>query len=94
MDQSAAIIMTKKKSAGVSVILTLLFGGLGLFYSSIIGGILMTIVEVITFGVALVTFGFGVVLFPIVHLVCIAWGIFSVNSYNNKLIRTVSQSNM
>lgn len=68
------------KSVGVSVVLTFLFGGLGLFYSSIVGGIVMTLIEVIAVIVTILTFGLGVVLFVVIWPATMIWGAVSASS--------------
>jgi hypothetical protein len=86
MDKQAAIIMTQSKSTGIAVLLALLFGGFGVFYASIPGGIVMSLVELITLAIAIVTLGFGVVLFPIVHMISLIWCIVSVSGHNKRLV--------
>jgi hypothetical protein len=75
------VIITKStKSMGISLVLTALFGSLGMFYSTIIGAIVMLIVEAI---ILFVTFGFGVLL---THPICMIWGALAVKRYNKKLL--------
>ena len=53
----------KDKSVGAALVLTFLFGPLGLLYSSVLGGILLL---VLSFLVAVLTFGLGlVVIWPV-----------------------------
>jgi hypothetical protein len=86
MDKNSAIILTQSKSLGVGVVLALLFGGLGLFYSTITGGIVVTIIEVIALIIAVLTLGVGSVLFPIVHIVALIWAITAIGEFNKKLV--------
>lgn len=79
------IIAQSPKSLGIGLILTALFGGLGMFYSSITGGIIMSIVEGITFLITVCTFGFGLILFIPVHIVSMVWTAIAINSYNKNL---------
>lgn len=75
------IVITKSpKSMGISLILTALFGSLGMFYSTIIGAIVMLVVEAI---ILFITFGFGVLL---THPICMIWGALAVRKYNKKLL--------
>lgn len=74
------VVMVSPKSVGISLILTFLFGSIGMFYSTIMGAIIMLVVEVI---VAFVTLGFGLI---ITHIVCMIWGAMAVKSYNSKLL--------
>lgn len=73
------VVVTTTKSVGISIILTILFGPVGLFYSSIFGGVLMCILGILA---AVLTFGLG---FIVVWPVSIAWGIVGVLMYNAKL---------
>lgn len=73
------VVMTTTKSVGVAIILTVLFGPLGMFYSTVWGGIIMSILTLI---VGIVTVGLGlIVIWPIV----VIWGAVAANSYNKKL---------
>jgi len=75
---STVIIGTHNKSVGTSLILTILFGPLGMLYSTIIGGIVMMI---LCFLAAFTTLGLGLmILWPI----CIIWGAMAANRYNRK----------
>ncbi|WP_375692021.1 hypothetical protein [Pseudooceanicola sp. LIPI14-2-Ac024] len=58
-----------RKSLWIALGLTVLFGPVGLFYSTIVGGIFMTSIAVIIIGVTRDT---GVLL---IWPVCIAWGL-------------------
>lgn len=74
------VVVTSTKSMGISILLTFLFGPLGMFYSTIIGAIIMMVVSAIT---AFITVGFGLLLtWPI----CIIWGAIATSSYNKKLL--------
>jgi len=79
-DKNQVTIVTLTKSMGISIILTILFGPLGMFYSTIGGAIVMIFVSLI---VALFTLGVGLL---ITWPICIIWGAVSVNSYNQKLL--------
>jgi hypothetical protein len=50
------IVVAAPKSVGLAVILTVLFGPLGMLYSTVIGGVIMLVASLI---LAVVTFGFG-----------------------------------
>jgi len=79
------IIVASTKSVGISLILTFLFGPLGMLYSTIWGAIIMLIISVI---VGTITFGVG--LFPI-WPICMIWGAFAAASYNKKLFNEIGQ---
>ncbi|MCR5756429.1 MAG: hypothetical protein K6F95_00770 [Selenomonas sp.] len=74
------VVITKsEKNMGLSIVLTALFGPLGLFYSSIIGGFIML---VISFVGALITLGVSLI---ITWPLCILWAYLSTKRYNAKL---------
>ncbi len=78
-DQKHDVNAGVKKSMFISILLTLLFGPLGMFYSTIKGAVVML---VITIAAAIFTLGYSVI---ITWLVCIIWGAVAVNKYNEKL---------
>ncbi|MGE7217303.1 hypothetical protein [Priestia koreensis] len=77
------IIVSNTKSVGLSLILTFLFGSLGMLYSTILGAVLMIIVEgvlgFLTFGAALF----------ITHPICMIWGAVAAHNYNKRLLNAV-----
>lgn len=78
------VVVTATKSAGVAIILTVLFGPLGMLYSTIGGGIIMMVVSLL---VAIPTAGFGLI---ITWPICIIWAAVAASSYNKKLVRRAS----
>ncbi|MFW5694710.1 MAG: hypothetical protein ACOCYB_06055 [Alkalispirochaeta sp.] len=72
--------MVSLKSVGLSIILTFIFGPLGMFYSTIIGGLVMMVLSIV---LAIPTFGFGLL---ITWPVSIIWGALAVRSHNRKLL--------
>ena len=73
------VVVTPTKSMGLSIILTILFGPLGMFYSTIGGAIIMIIINALAI---FLTAGIGlIVTWPI----CIVWGAIAVKGYNEKL---------
>lgn len=86
MDKESARIIIQSKNTGIGVFLALFFGGPGVFYASITGGIVMTIAEVIS--VFLCFFLIGFILLPLVHLGSLIWVIVSINDHNKKLLMT------
>lgn len=73
------VVVTPTKSVGISIILTVLFGPLGMFYTTIWGGIIMSVISLL---VGVVTFGMGLI---ITWPICVIWGALAANSYNKKL---------
>lgn len=74
------VISKSTKSMGISLVLTAIFGPIGMFYSSIVGAIIMMVVYLI---IGLITFGFG---WLFLQPICMIWGALAVNRYNNKLL--------
>lgn len=81
-NENVNVVVTKSpKSMGISIALTLFFGPLGMFYSTIAGAIIMIIIDII---VGIFTFGIGLlVTWPIQ----VIWAAISTSSYNKKLMR-------
>ena len=89
MDRDAVAVILQAKSVAMAILLTIFFGGLGVFYVSVPGGIIMSIVTVIVWFISFVTFGIGgIVLIPLVHGISIIWAIVGVNNHNKKLTMT------
>jgi len=79
-EQPQQVVVTPTKSTGVAILLTVLFGPLGMLYSTIWGALFMIVVSAV---VGLLTLGFGlIVTWPI----CIIWAGVATSSYNKKLL--------
>ena len=77
---------------GISIILTVLFGPLGMLYSTIAGGLIMMptgfFLNLLGFGLTLPIGGLGVFLtWPITVIICVIWAAMATSSYNQKLLR-------
>jgi hypothetical protein len=69
-------IIIKNKSVGVALLLTFLFGPLGMFYSTVTGAIVMLIVTVIA---VIFTLGIGcIITWPI----CMIWAAIAASNHN------------
>jgi len=79
VNQKQTIIVKAEKSMGITILLTIFFGPLGMLYSTVTGAIIMIIVNVI---VAIITLGFGLL---ITCPVCIIWAAVATNKYNKSL---------
>ena len=86
MDRATALAIAQSKSVGLAVILTMLFGGLGLFYATIPGALVISFFELIAWVVTVFTFGFGAVFVIPVHIIAIIWAILAVQSHNKRLL--------
>ncbi|MGF7046496.1 putative membrane protein [Paenibacillus sp. DS2015] len=85
-NQPSVIIAVSQKSVGVALLLTFIFGPLGLFYSSIAGGIIMLCVNAFVLLISILTAGFGGVLFFLTQLICIIWGVTAAQKYNKRIM--------
>jgi hypothetical protein len=72
-------VVVAPKSVGIAIILTVLLGPLGVFYSSVPGGIIMVLAALV---IGFVTLGFGL---PLVWIASIIWGAVAATQYNAKL---------
>jgi hypothetical protein len=81
------VVAVSTKNMGLSLLLTFIFGSIGMLYSTILGAIIMFIIEII---VGFFTLGFGLL---ITHPICMIWGAMAVKSYNKKLL-TSTQSDL
>jgi len=90
----------KTKSVGLSIVLTLIFGPLGLFYSTIKGGLIMTLTPFLflilflggvfsgnTFLFA-TSFLFLIIFALSYWIICVIWSITAVNNFNNSLLES------
>jgi len=90
MDKEAAIILTQSKSMAAGMIITWFFGGLGVFYVSILGGLLLGGLELVAWIITFATFGIGVFLLIPVHIVALIWTYLGVKKHNNNLLATMA----
>lgn len=82
------VMLAPQKSVGVAVLLSILFGPLGMLYSTVLGGIIMLVVSLL---VAVVTLGFGlVVTWPI----CVVWAAIAANSHNRRVFERMQRSRL
>lgn len=83
--QHTTIVMgTNQKSMGVAIVLTILFGPLGLFYASVVGGAIMIVLSLV---LGLITFGFAIFL---IWPACVIWAAIAVNKENAKFAAQAS----
>ena len=96
-------IVTKPiKSKGIAALLVFIFGGLGLFYASIVGGIIMGIVAPIAvyffliLGVIKDTMSLIVIVIIfccLYYILCLIWALNAVSNYNKKIIAESNYAN-
>lgn len=78
-NQQQTVIVKVEKSMGITILLTILFGPLGMFCSTATGGIVMLLLSGL---VAVFTLGIGLL---ITWPICIIWAAVATNSYNKNL---------
>ena len=77
--QPQVVVVANPKNVGVAILLTVLLGPLGMFYSTVGGAILMLIIALI---VGFLTLGIGALLtWPI----CIIWAALAASAHNKRL---------
>lgn len=81
-DRNVQVIVTRStKSVGIGLLLTFLFGPIGMLYATIWGGLLMMVVNLV---VGIATFGIGLLFTWPIQLI---WVVLSIRSYNKKLMK-------
>jgi|GEM_PF-1171515 len=91
-------VVKSTKSVGVGILLTLLLGPIGLFYSSVWGGIIMTfgpIIFIVIFFLGMsieseiiqLMAGITIIIFwALWWLICIIWSAIAISNYNRRII--------
>lgn len=67
------------KSVGASLVLTFLFGPLGMFYSTVMGAVIMLVLYIV---IGLLTLGLGLI---VLHPIAMIWGAVAVSNENKKI---------
>jgi len=84
------IVTTPTKSVGISILLILLFGPIGMLYSTVKGTILFTLIFIV---LGLIAFAINpmwlMVIVPGMWVASLVWGARAVKSYNQKLLEQV-----
>ncbi len=89
MDKNTARVQLGGKSMGVGVILTILFGGLGMFYLSIFWGIVGLLVEGALILITFLSFGLFGFSLPVWHVVCVIITVVYINGHNRSLLESL-----
>lgn len=93
MDQKALLeAQMMSKSGGIAAILGLFFGGFGLFYVSILNGLVGTIIQFVVIFVVIFTGGLGIVIAIPWHIVCALVGMSMANAHNKRLLKKLGDS--
>ncbi len=87
--RAAARVSMESKNLAVGVILTLVFGGLGMLYTSIFWGLVGLTIEVVVWIIAIFTFGLGAFLIVPWHVLAVIITIVSINNHNRRLLNSL-----
>ena len=74
------VIVQSLKSMGFGLFLTLIFGPLGMLYSSILGAVIMFVISAV---IGFLTLGLGLI---VVWPICLAWTYAAIKKHNKSLI--------
>ena len=81
-EKNVQIIVTRfTKSVGIGLLLTFIFGPIGMLYGTIWGGFIMMVVNLV---IGIPTFGLGLLFTWPIQLI---WVALSIRSYNKKLMK-------
>ena len=81
LEKDVKVMITySPKNVGIALILTFIFGPIGMLYSTVWGGIIMIFVNLL---IGIPTLGFGLILTWPIQLI---WAALAVRSYNKKLM--------
>ena len=86
--RTQTVVVAAPKSVGIAVILTALLGPLGMFYSTVLGGIVMLVATVF---LAVITFFVGGLGALLAWPICIIWGAIAASSYNKNLTKNTKR---
>jgi hypothetical protein len=96
------VVVKSTKSTGVAILLTLVLGPIGLFYASVTGGLVMTLIPFLfaflfLFGIiggagSLVLSSLTLLVFfgLASWLICIIWAVVAVRKFNEELLENAS----
>lgn len=90
MDRNAAMVQLQGKSLGLGVVLTIFFGGLGMFYLGIWWGLIGLFMEAVLAIIGFLTGGILGFLLAGWHILCVIIAVISINNHNNRLLRSFS----
>ena len=82
------VVVTPTKSVGIAILLILIFGPLGMLYSTVKGTFLATLLTIILFLIVGANNPLNLIfLIPVMWLVSLIWSVKAVKSYNRKLLK-------
>lgn len=81
LEQDVKVMITySPKSVGIALLLTFIFGPIGMLYSTVWGGLIMLLINL---PIAILTLGLGLIFTWPIQLI---WAALAVRSYNKKLM--------
>lgn len=83
VNPTSVVVVQETRSVGVSLLLTFLFGPLGMLYSTIPGALVMIVVSVV---LAIFTLGFSLM---ITWPVSMIWGALAASAHNQRVLSGV-----
>lgn len=85
----AARLQLQAKSIPVGLFLALVFGGLGVFYVSVFWGIVCTVLELLLWGLVLLTLGWALALVTLAHMAFALLVVILVSGHNKRLLASL-----
>ena len=89
--EKTIVVQIQPKNLAIAVILTLVFGPLGMFYATIPGGIVMGVINLLIMIISFLTLGIGSIFFLFTWPICLIWTILSVNAQNKRAMAELMQ---
>ncbi len=86
MQPNKPVVVTPTKNIGLAIFLTIVFGPLGMLYSTIPGAIVMCLASGVAFIAGIATFGLSLILLvPLLWIISIFWAAGAASAYNRRL---------
>jgi len=89
MDKNLARVQLQGKSLGLGMLLALIFGGVGVFYFSVLGGLIGTVIEGLVWLLSILTGGLLFFLVVVWHIFCTIVAVVSINRHNQRLLNSL-----
>ena len=90
MDKYSAAVALQGKSLGLGVVLSILFGGLGMFYLSIGWGLVGLFMEGVLAVLTFISGGLLGFLLGLWHVVCVIITVVSINNHNRRILNSLN----
>jgi len=90
MDKYSATVALQGKSLGLGVVLSIIFGGVGMFYLGIWWGLIGLFMEGILAFFTLITGGLMGFLLGLWHIVSVIITVVSINRHNSRILNSLN----